>query len=116
MPKKFIKRWMPDHEKVRGNPRLNQIFGTLNFSSTQPRANEFHGHEIEFIEMMAQNIGQALHATRLAFEHPVTHQHVEFEVPPPRDFGGGRPAGILKMAVRLPPFLRFNGSPHLESS
>ena len=29
---------------------------------------------------------QALHATRLAFEHPVTRQHLEFEVPPPRDF------------------------------
>ncbi len=29
---------------------------------------------------------QALHATRLAFEHPTTGAPVEFEVPPPRDF------------------------------
>lgn len=29
MPKKFIKRWMPDHEKIRNNPRLNKLFGTL---------------------------------------------------------------------------------------
>ena len=29
MPKKFIKRWMPDHEKIRNHPRLNKIFGKL---------------------------------------------------------------------------------------
>lgn len=29
MPKKFIKRWMPDHEKVRNNPQLNKLFGKL---------------------------------------------------------------------------------------
>lgn len=29
MPKKFIKRYMPDHEKVRSHPHLNRIFGTL---------------------------------------------------------------------------------------
>ena len=29
---------------------------------------------------------QALHAARLAFEHPTTHQQVELEVPPPGDF------------------------------
>ncbi len=29
MPKKFIKRWMPDHEKIRSHPQLNKIFGKL---------------------------------------------------------------------------------------
>ena len=29
MPKKFIKRWMPDHEKIRSHPHLNKVFGTL---------------------------------------------------------------------------------------
>ncbi len=29
MPKKFIKRYMPDHEKIRNNKQLNKVFGTL---------------------------------------------------------------------------------------
>jgi len=29
MPKKFIKRWMPDHEKIRKHPQLNKLFGKL---------------------------------------------------------------------------------------
>ena len=29
MPKKFLKKWMPDHEKVRKHPHLNKIFGKL---------------------------------------------------------------------------------------
>ena len=29
MPKKFIKRYMPDHEKIRKNKQLNKVFGTL---------------------------------------------------------------------------------------
>ena len=29
MPKKFIQRWMPNHEKVRNHPHLNKVFGTL---------------------------------------------------------------------------------------
>lgn len=29
MPKKWIKRWMPDHEKIRKHPHLNKVFGTL---------------------------------------------------------------------------------------
>jgi len=29
MPKKFIKRWMPDHEKIRNHPQLNKLFGKL---------------------------------------------------------------------------------------
>lgn len=29
MPKKFIKRYMPDHEKIRNNTQLNKVFGTL---------------------------------------------------------------------------------------
>lgn len=29
MPKKFIKRWMPDSEKVRSHPQLNKVFGKL---------------------------------------------------------------------------------------
>ena len=29
MPKKFIKRWMPDHEKIRKHPQLNKVFGKL---------------------------------------------------------------------------------------
>jgi len=29
MPKKFIKRWMPDQEKIRKHPQLNKVFGKL---------------------------------------------------------------------------------------
>ena len=29
MPKKFIQRWMPDHDKVRSHPHLNKVFGSL---------------------------------------------------------------------------------------
>jgi len=29
MPKKFIKRYLPDHEKIRNHKSLNKIFGTL---------------------------------------------------------------------------------------
>jgi len=29
MPKKFIQRYMPDHEKIRQHPQLNKLFGTL---------------------------------------------------------------------------------------
>lgn len=29
MPKKWIKRWMPDHEKIRSHPHLNKVFGKL---------------------------------------------------------------------------------------
>lgn len=29
MPKKFIKRYMPDSEKIRNNKKLNKVFGTL---------------------------------------------------------------------------------------
>ncbi len=29
MPKKFIKRYMPDHNKIRNHPQLNRLFGTL---------------------------------------------------------------------------------------
>jgi len=29
MPKKFIQRFMPDHDKIRQHPHLNKLFGTL---------------------------------------------------------------------------------------
>lgn len=29
MPKKFIKRYMPNHESIRSNKQLNKVFGTL---------------------------------------------------------------------------------------
>lgn len=29
MPRKFFKKWMPSHEKVRAHPHLNKIFGKL---------------------------------------------------------------------------------------
>lgn len=29
MPKKFIQRYMPDHEKIRNNKQLNKVFGRL---------------------------------------------------------------------------------------
>lgn len=29
MPKKFIQRYMPDHEKIRNNKHLNKVFGKL---------------------------------------------------------------------------------------
>jgi 23S rRNA pseudouridine1911/1915/1917 synthase len=38
------------------------------------------------IEMLRRFKRQALHARRLAFEHPTSGEMVELEVPPPRDF------------------------------
>jgi 23S rRNA pseudouridine1911/1915/1917 synthase len=38
------------------------------------------------IEMLRQFKRQALHATRLAFEHPSSGETIELEVPPPADF------------------------------
>jgi 23S rRNA pseudouridine1911/1915/1917 synthase len=39
------------------------------------------------IEQAARLIGrQALHAAELAFEHPVTGEHLEFRLDPPEDF------------------------------
>ena len=29
MPKEFLKRWMPDHNKIRNSRFLNKVFGTL---------------------------------------------------------------------------------------
>lgn len=29
MPKKLLKRWMPDHDKIRNHPHLNRLFGKL---------------------------------------------------------------------------------------
>ncbi len=29
MPKKFLKRWMPKHDKIRSHPHLNRLFGGL---------------------------------------------------------------------------------------
>jgi uncharacterized protein (DUF2062 family) len=29
MPRKFIQRYMPDHDKIRQHPHLNKMFGTL---------------------------------------------------------------------------------------
>ena len=29
MPRKLIKRWMPDHEKIKSHPHLNRLFGKL---------------------------------------------------------------------------------------
>ena len=29
MPKKFFKKWMPDHEKIRNHPHLSKLFGRL---------------------------------------------------------------------------------------
>jgi len=29
MPKKFLKRYLPDHDKIRNNDTLNRLFGTL---------------------------------------------------------------------------------------
>ncbi|MEM9161526.1 MAG: PAS domain S-box protein [Cyanobacteria bacterium P01_F01_bin.4] len=40
----------------------NQIYGTLNFSSTQVRSDAFTSHEQEIIELMAQSIGRFLAA------------------------------------------------------
>ena len=38
------------------------------------------------IEMLRRFKRQALHATRLAFEHPSSRETIELEVPPPADF------------------------------
>jgi 23S rRNA pseudouridine1911/1915/1917 synthase len=44
------------------------------------------GASERLIEVLRAFRRQALHATRLAFRHPVTQQDLEFEVPPPGDF------------------------------
>ena len=38
------------------------------------------------IDVLRRFKRQALHATHLSFEHPIRHENVEFEVPPPADF------------------------------
>ncbi len=39
-----------------------KVYGTLNFSSIQPRANNFESQELEAIELMAQSIGKFIAA------------------------------------------------------
>ena len=46
----------------------DEIYGTLNFSSTSVRENDFSQHEREIIELMAQSIGRFL-AADLAHQH-----------------------------------------------
>ncbi len=56
-------------ESYIGTPILvdGRIHGTLNFSSIQPRANNFESQELEAIELMAQSIGKfiAAHQTEI---------------------------------------------------
>ena len=46
------------------------------------------GASEELIQVLRHFKRQALHATRLAFRHPVSEEALEFEVPPPADFRG----------------------------
>ena len=39
-----------------------KVYGTLNFSSTEPRSTDFAAHELEIVELMAQSIGQLIRA------------------------------------------------------
>lgn len=41
-----------------------KLFGTLNFSDTSPRGQEFAAYELEIIELMARDIGQILASQR----------------------------------------------------
>ena len=45
-----------------------QVFGTLNFSSTQIRSTDFQPHEQEIIELMAKSIGRFITADQAAKE------------------------------------------------
>jgi PAS domain S-box-containing protein len=47
----------------------HQIYGTLNFSSSQARSTEFEAYEQEVIEMMAQSIGSFIAADQGEIEH-----------------------------------------------
>ena len=42
-----------------------EIYGTLNFSSTQVRSRDFSIHEQEFLELMAQSIGKYIEANQI---------------------------------------------------
>jgi 23S rRNA pseudouridine1911/1915/1917 synthase len=44
------------------------------------------GASDELIDMLRRFKRQALHATRLAFVHPDSGEHMAFEAPPPNDF------------------------------
>ncbi|XOV82190.1 MAG: 23S rRNA pseudouridine(1911/1915/1917) synthase RluD [bacterium] len=46
------------------------------------------GCEPELISMLQNFSRQALHAKRIAFEHPITHHRLEVEAPWPADFAG----------------------------
>ncbi|MGK7918737.1 MAG: PAS domain S-box protein [Trichodesmium sp.] len=46
----------------------NQIYGTLCFSSPEPRTKEFESHEPEIIELMAQGIGKFIAAHQMELE------------------------------------------------
>ena len=53
-----------------------QVYGTLNFSSTQIRRTEFQAHEREIIELMAKSIGRFITADQVAKEQ----QRIEEEL------------------------------------
>jgi diguanylate cyclase (GGDEF)-like protein/PAS domain S-box-containing protein len=53
------------------------LFGTLSFSDTRPRSEAFAEEEVEFIELMADAIGQALERDLLDRERRAAVQHME---------------------------------------
>ena len=44
------------------------------------------GASDELIQVLRHFKRQALHATRLAFEHPISGEAIDLEVAPPKDF------------------------------
>jgi 23S rRNA pseudouridine1911/1915/1917 synthase len=44
------------------------------------------GASDELVQVLRHFKRQALHATRLAFEHPSSGERIDLDVPPPKDF------------------------------
>jgi uncharacterized protein (DUF2062 family) len=79
MPKKFIKRWMPDYEKIRSHPHLNKLFGKLLHDPNLLHLNRrsvsgafFVGLFMAFVPLPSQMIFAAAAAILLRVNLPIS--------------------------------------------
>jgi 23S rRNA pseudouridine1911/1915/1917 synthase len=62
------------------------VFGDRTYGGDQPRFGQNVGRRKHFFEKLLEMMPrQALHAAVLGFEHPITGEHMRFEVPMPED-------------------------------
>ncbi|MGB7439731.1 MAG: PAS domain S-box protein [Coleofasciculaceae cyanobacterium] len=56
-----------------------EIYGVLNFSSTQPRSSDFEPHELEIVELMAQSIGRFIAAHQVEQERQLSAEELQLQ-------------------------------------